>query len=231
MTCIQAITRWRPRLLEGAADVFGPGPTPAEPRVDATVHTRICELTPATGLSPGAVGRPLLLRAKRWSAVVMRCRSSPRRGRSASAATASATCPARFFGQPGDHARDRRVAPAPSFRRRPDAARPVPAGRRGRRSAACRDADEADGVGGAARPGRHLAFQAARLCGQAEPPHYVLQADAVCGCHGGIEVRLRARRSASEMAGQRASRSGSPPRTWIPFASVPAVPDRPKPSV
>ena len=56
------INQWRSRLLEGAADVFGSGPTAIEPAVDVTVlHAKIGELTLANDFLAGAIGKPGLL--------------------------------------------------------------------------------------------------------------------------------------------------------------------------
>jgi transposase len=56
------INQWRSRLLEGAADVFGSEPAPAEPTVDVTVlHAKIGELTLANDFLAGALGKADLL--------------------------------------------------------------------------------------------------------------------------------------------------------------------------
>ena len=56
------ITQWRARLLEGAADVFGAGPLPAEPAIDVKVlHAKIGELTLANDFLSGALGKAGLL--------------------------------------------------------------------------------------------------------------------------------------------------------------------------
>jgi transposase len=56
------INQWRSRLLEGAADVFGTDPSPAEPAVDVTVlHAKIGELTLANDFLAGALGKAGLL--------------------------------------------------------------------------------------------------------------------------------------------------------------------------
>lgn len=60
------INQWRARLLEGAADVFGPEPAPAEPSVDVTVlHAKIGELTLANDFLAGALGKAGLLPSAR----------------------------------------------------------------------------------------------------------------------------------------------------------------------
>ncbi|WP_242098411.1 IS3 family transposase [Sphingomonas sp. CROZ-RG-20F-R02-07] len=52
------INQWRARLLEGAADVFGAEPAPAEPAIDVTVlHAKIGELTLANDFLAGALGK------------------------------------------------------------------------------------------------------------------------------------------------------------------------------
>ncbi len=56
------INQWRSRLLEGAADVFGSKPAPAEPTIDVTVlHAKIGELTLANDFLAGALGQAGLL--------------------------------------------------------------------------------------------------------------------------------------------------------------------------
>ena len=74
--------------------MFGAELTAAEPAVDVTVlHAKIGELTLADDFLAGALGKAgLLPSAKRRSAVVMRCRWSPRRSSSVSAAAASTIC-------------------------------------------------------------------------------------------------------------------------------------------
>jgi len=60
------INQWRARLLEGAADVFGTEPAPAEPAVDVTVpHAKLGELTLANDFSAGALGKAGLLPSAR----------------------------------------------------------------------------------------------------------------------------------------------------------------------
>jgi len=56
------INQWRSRLLEGAVDVFGAEPAPAEPAVHVTVlHAKIGELTLANNSLTGALGKAGLL--------------------------------------------------------------------------------------------------------------------------------------------------------------------------
>ncbi len=56
------INQWRARLLEGAADVFGPEPTASEPAIDVMVlHAKIGELTLANDFLAGALGKAGLL--------------------------------------------------------------------------------------------------------------------------------------------------------------------------
>ena len=60
------INQWRSRLLEGAADVFGAEPAPAEPVVDVTaLHAKIGELTLANDFLAGALGKAGLLPSAR----------------------------------------------------------------------------------------------------------------------------------------------------------------------
>lgn len=56
------IDRWRSRLLEGAADVFGAEPSMVEPAAGVTVlHAKPGELTLANGFLAGALGKAGLL--------------------------------------------------------------------------------------------------------------------------------------------------------------------------
>jgi transposase-like protein len=58
------ITAWKALLLEGAADVFGGGPTP--PAIDVkSLHAKIGELTLENDFLEGALSKAGLLSAKR----------------------------------------------------------------------------------------------------------------------------------------------------------------------
>ena len=62
------ISTWKDQLLEGAADVFGPGggSTPSQPSVDVkALHAKIGELTLENDFLEGALSKAGLLSAKR----------------------------------------------------------------------------------------------------------------------------------------------------------------------
>jgi transposase len=60
------ITSWKAQLLEGAADVFGPGGGAAQPAVDVkSLHAKIGELTLENDFLGGALSKAGLLSAKR----------------------------------------------------------------------------------------------------------------------------------------------------------------------
>lgn len=62
------ITTWRSQLLEGAAGVFGAGPSegaPAEPVDLRSLHAKIGQLTLENDFLSGALGKAGLLSAKR----------------------------------------------------------------------------------------------------------------------------------------------------------------------
>jgi transposase len=60
------ITSWKAQLLEGAAGVFGSGPSEAAPAVDLKVlHAKIGELTLENDFLAGALSKAGMLSAKR----------------------------------------------------------------------------------------------------------------------------------------------------------------------
>jgi transposase-like protein len=60
------IMKWRDRLLEGAAGIFGAGAGPSVPAVDVkTLHAKIGELTLENDFLSGALGKAGLPSARR----------------------------------------------------------------------------------------------------------------------------------------------------------------------